>query len=117
MVIDAGDPNSKSAGSFFKNPVVDRDKLARLMASFEGMPYFEFGEKVKIAAAWLIENAGFYKGYALGNAGISLNHTLALINRGDATAAEIIVLKKRIQETVAAKFGIDLDPEPVFVGF
>lgn len=117
MVIDAGDPNSKSAGSFFKNPVVDRDRIMRLKESFEALPFFEFGDKAKIPAAWLIENAGFCKGYALGNVGISSNHTLALINRGDATAAEVIVLKKRIQKAVDAKFGIDLDPEPVFVGF
>jgi UDP-N-acetylmuramate dehydrogenase len=116
MVIDPADPNSKSAGSFFKNPVVERDKLDALRTRFPDMPGFEFGDKVKIPAAWLIEIAGFAKGYRLGNAGISMNHTLALINRGDATASEMIALKNLIQETVAAKFGIDLQPEPVFIG-
>ena len=117
MVIDANDPNSRSAGSFFKNPVVEMSKLEEIRASFERVPYFEFGEKVKIPAAWLIENAGFNKGFTMNNAGISTKHTLALINRGGATAVEMIALKKKIQETVAAKFGIDLQPEPVFIGF
>ncbi len=117
MVIDANDPNSKSAGSFFKNPVVEWDKLEQIRSSFERVPHFEFGDKVKIPAAWLIENAGFKKGFALGNAGISTNHTLALINRGGASADEMILLKERIQQTVSAKFGIELIPEPVFVGF
>lgn len=117
MVIDADDPNSKSAGSFFKNPILEIEKLKEIRAVFEYVPYFNFGEKIKIPAAWLIENAGFHKGFATNNVGISSNHTLALINRGDATAAEMIVLKESIQKTVAAKFGIDLQPEPVFVGF
>jgi UDP-N-acetylmuramate dehydrogenase len=65
----------------------------------------------------LIENAGFSKGYVLGNASISTNHTLAIINRGGATAAEIIELKNRVQEAVSARFGIGLQPEPIFVGF
>mgnify|MGYP001430210228 CR=1 FL=1 len=117
MVIDANDPNSRSAGSFFKNPVVEISKLEELKQTHEDVPHFAFGDKVKIPAAWLIENAGFHKGYALGNAGISSNHTLALINLGQATAAEIIGLKDKIQSAVAAKFDITLVPEPVFVGF
>lgn len=117
MVIDANDPNSRSAGSFFKNPVVEISKLEEIKQSHPNAPHFAFGDKVKIPAAWLIENAGFYKGYVLGNAGISINHTLALINRGNATAAEIIALKDMIQTAVAAKFGITLVPEPMFVGF
>jgi UDP-N-acetylmuramate dehydrogenase len=72
---------------------------------------------VKIPAAWLIEQAGFTKGSVWGRAGISVNHTLALINRGDASAAEIIALKDNIQAAVNDKFGIALEPEPVFVGF
>lgn len=117
MVIDARDPNSRSAGSFFKNPVVEVSKLEEIRQSHENVPYFAFGDKVKIPAAWLIENAGFHKGYKLGNAGISTNHTLALINREQATAAEIIALKGKIQTDVAARFGIEIVPEPVFVGF
>lgn len=117
MVIDDADPNSRSAGSFFKNPIVEISKFEEIKRVHEGVPHFEFGDKVKIPAAWLIENAGFHKGYVLGSAGISKNHTLAIINRGRATAAEIIDLKDNIQAAVAAKFGISLVPEPVFVGF
>jgi len=72
---------------------------------------------VKVPAAWLIENAGFSKGYALGAAGISTRHTLALINRGGATAAEILALAERISEAVEARFGIVLEREPVLLGF
>jgi UDP-N-acetylmuramate dehydrogenase len=71
---------------------------------------------VKIPAAWLIERSGFGKGYVMGNAGISTNHTLAIINRGGATAGEIVKLKNAIQKAVCEKFGIDLVPEPIFVG-
>ncbi len=117
MVIDHTDPNSRSAGSFFKNPIVSAERLAEIKATYERVPSFGYGEMFKIPAAWLIENCGFQKGYATGNAGISSNHTLALINRGGATAAEIIVLKERIQRSVAATFEIELCPEPVFVGF
>jgi UDP-N-acetylmuramate dehydrogenase len=118
MVINADDPNRRSAGSFFKNPVVDRwvvddiqDNLGEWVRQFP-----EPGTKVKIPAAWLIEHAGFYKGYVMGNAGISTNHTLAIINRGGASAAEIVALKDAIQLAVKAKFGLDLVPEPVFIG-
>ncbi len=117
MVIDPNDPNSKSVGSFFKNPVVDREKLDEIRLKFNAVPHFDFGEKVKIPAAWLIENAGFKKGFELGKAGISSNHTLALINRGGASATEILVLKEKIYRAVISKFGIYLEPEPVFVGF
>ena len=117
MVIDDADPNSRSAGSFFKNPVVEISKLEEIKQTHEDVPHFAFGDKVKIPAAWLIESAGFHKGYALAGAGISTNHTLALTNRGNATAAEIIALKDKIQSAVAAKFDITLVPEPVFVGF
>ena len=117
MVIDHDDPNSKSAGSFFKNPVVEKNKLEEIRTVRKNVPSFEFGDKVKIPAAWLIENAGFFKGSVFGNAGISSNHTLALINRGSASAEEIILLKNEIQKAVEAKFGITLQPEPVFVGF
>lgn len=117
MVIDESDPNSRSAGSFFKNPVVERSKLDEIAQYDASVPSFKFGEKVKIPAAWLIEQAGFAKGTALGNAGISTKHTLALINRGGATAGELIDLKNEIQRAVAERFGITLQPEPVFVGF
>ena len=117
MVIDHTDANSKSAGSFFKNPIVSGEKLEEIQTLCERVPSFELGKMFKIPAAWLIENAGFYKGFTIGKVGISSNHTLALINRSDATAVELIVLKEEIQQAVAAKFGIELRPEPVFVGF
>lgn len=117
MVIDAGDPNSRSAGSFFKNPVVTAEQLDDLRSRFPDAPSFVFGAGYKVPAAWLIENAGFCKGYRLGNAGISSNHTLAIINTGEATAADVIALKNVIQTKVLGEFGIALQPEPVFVGF
>lgn len=120
MVIDPADPNSRSAGSFFKNPIVERyvaDSIAEEM-ELDRIPHFAAGEGlVKIPAAWLIEQAGFQKGFALGNAGISANHSLAIINRGAATAAEIVALKDLVQKTVFDRFGISLQPEPIFVGF
>ena len=73
--------------------------------------------KIKIPAAWLIEQAGFGKGYRLGRTGISTKHSLALVNLGGATAAEIIELKESIQDAVAEKFKILLEPEPIFIGF
>ena len=118
MVIDSNDQNRHSAGSFFKNPVVDADVFDRVQALFdEQIPHFPVGRaQVKIPAAWLIEHAGFHKGFALGNAGISTRHTLAIINRGGATAAEIVSLKNTIQNAVLERSGIALVPEPVFVG-
>ena len=127
MLIAPGDPNCRSAGSFFKNPVVTSDtftsieeiaKGQNLIGAAEAVPSFPAGDgRVKVPAAWLIERAGFHKGYGRGRVGISSKHTLAIVNRGGATALEVIGLMKEIQERVAAKFGVPLTPEPVFVGF
>lgn len=120
MVVDPADPNSRSAGSFFKNPVVDTSVAESIAGKIgiDRVPQFPFGsELVKIPAAWLIERSGFSKGFNLGNAGISKNHSLAIVNRGGATAAEILALKELIQQTVLDKFGISLVPEPLFLGF
>ena len=117
MVIDPKDPNSRSAGSFFKNPLVDPSDLENLAMKFGNIPHFELGKRIKIPAAWLIENAGFKKGYTLGNVGISERHSLALVNRGNGTAKEILALKRQIQDAVFDRFGIELVPEPIFVGF
>lgn len=120
MVIDAADINSRSAGSFFKNPIVSTDFLAIMLSKepTENVPFFAVDtENVKIPAAWLIENAGFHKGFRLGNAGISANHSLAIVNLGTATAADVVNLKDVIQKAVRRRFGIDLEPEPVFLGF
>ena len=118
MVINPADPNSKSAGSFFKNPIVDSDKFRQLCQDFENVPSFPAsGSSVKIPAAWLIESAGFEKGSVRGRAGISSKHSLALINLGGATAADMISFMSEIQSAVMRKFGIQLEPEPIFVGF
>lgn len=118
MLIVEGDPDCRSAGSFFKNPIVAEEFLQNSAA--RGAPHFPAGPenagRVKIPAAWLIQQAGFPKGYALGNAGISSRHTLALINRGGATAHEILALAEQISNVVEARFGIRLEREPVLLG-
>jgi UDP-N-acetylmuramate dehydrogenase len=118
MLIVEGEPDCRSAGSFFKNPVVPQAKYDEVLAgATAAVPSFPAQRGfVKIPAAWLVEQAGFRKGYALGAAGISSRHTLALINRGGATAAEILALRDLIIATVEKRFGIQLEPEPVFVG-
>lgn len=123
MVINEGDPNSRSAGSFFKNPVITKEQFAETQkrAEFEGIeivPYFKADNgNVKIPAAWLIEKSGFHKGFEFGRAGLSTKHTLAIVNRGDATAEDILALKDFIQTKVKEKFDVELKPEPIFVGF
>ena len=72
---------------------------------------------IKLSAAWLIEQASFHKGYTRGPVGISSKHTLAIVNRGDATAADIVALKEEIQRRVEEVWGLHLEAEPVFVGF
>ena len=123
MVIDRSDPNSKSAGSFFKNPIVTKEKYAEVAKcaadhGIEMVPFFKAdADNLKIPAAWLIENSGFHKGFSRGNAGISSRHTLAIINRGGATARDILELKNEIQARVKEIFNVELKPEPIFVGF
>jgi UDP-N-acetylmuramate dehydrogenase len=118
MLLVEGDPDCRSAGSFFKNPVIGEEQAARV-AEISGNepPRYPVYGKVKVPAAWLIEQAGFPKGYSLGNAGISSRHTLALINRGGATAREVLALAERIRGEVRERFGISLETEPVLVGF
>ena len=119
MVLDSNDADSRSAGSFFKNPVVGRAEYERISAeSAKAVPHFEAGEgQVKLLAAWLIEQAGIGKGFALGPAAISSKHTLALVNRGGATAADIVRLKELVQQRVRERFGVELQQEPVMLGF
>jgi UDP-N-acetylmuramate dehydrogenase len=123
MLIVEGDPDCRSAGSFFKNPVVSIEQADKIAAtSTKELPRYPVGPghensaHVKLPAAWLIEQAGFTKGYALGPAAISSRHTLALINRGTATASDILALAAEIHFKVEQKFGIHLEPEPVFLG-
>ena len=122
MVISPGDPENRSAGSFFKNPVLTAaahaELLGRAAQRHLTVPsYPALAQQHKVSAAWLVENSGFKKGYSRGHVGISTKHALALVNRDGATAAEILALKEEIQERVALAWGIHLEPEPVFVGF
>jgi UDP-N-acetylmuramate dehydrogenase len=119
MVLDEEDADTRSAGSFFKNPVVSRAEYECIAAaSPTAVPHFEAGAaQVKLAAAWLIEQAGIGKGFALGPAAISGKHTLALVNRSGATAADILRLKELVQQRVRERFGVELQPEPVMLGF
>ena len=122
MLLVEGDPDCRSAGSFFKNPSVAQDVADRVraIAANAKVPLRVFPSLdglVKIPAAWLIEQAGFPKGYSLGAAGISSRHTLALINRGGAKAEEIVALAQKIAAAVEERFGIRLEIEPVIVGF
>jgi UDP-N-acetylmuramate dehydrogenase len=127
MVLSENDPDCRSAGSFFKNPILDQNSVSVLEAearaggllnAFESVPRFAAGPgKEKLSAAWLIEHAGFHKGYTHQNAGISNKHALALVNRGGSTARDILELMRMIQDRVQQAFGVELQPEPVFVGF
>ncbi|PYV47717.1 MAG: UDP-N-acetylmuramate dehydrogenase [Acidobacteria bacterium] len=122
MLITPGDPESQSAGSFFKNPVlttVQFDELARRARerNLQVPSYPALMQQKKISAAWLVENSGFAKGYVKGRAGISSKHALALVNCGGASASDILALKDEIQQRVEQLWGIKLEPEPVLVGF
>ena len=128
MVIDGGplaerDPDTRSAGSFFKNPIVPEQVYAALAASvapasvpsYPAPPLHGVAQR-KLPAAWLLEQAGFPKGYALGGAALSSKHTLALTNRsGHASAAEILALRDTLIDGVARRFGVILEPEPVLI--
>ncbi len=122
MLIVPGDEDARSAGSFFKNPIVPQAFFEELSARLESrglqLPSYPTRDGFrKLPAAWLVEQAGFSKGYGKGAAGISRRHALAIVNRGGATAADIIALKDEIQAGVLNEFGIELQPEPVLVGF
>jgi UDP-N-acetylmuramate dehydrogenase len=122
MLIVSGDEDSHSVGSFFKNPIVSRTTFEELSARLASrglqLPSYPSANGFrKLPAAWLVEHAGFAKGYRKGRVGISRRHALAIINCGGAGAAEIIALKDEIQARVMDIFGIKIDPEPVFVGF
>ena len=128
MVLDPADPDTRSAGSFFTNPVLDPAAFAaleRVVAATFGpgvqVPRFPAGPgRVKVPAAWLIERAGFAKGYPGGAAPdgprISAKHTLALVNPGGATTAGLLALAREIADGVRKAFGVDLAAEPVLVG-
>jgi UDP-N-acetylmuramate dehydrogenase len=122
MLIVPGDDDCRSAGSFFKNPVLSETQFKELAdrAAAKGLEipsYPALDAQHKISAAWLVEHSGFAKGYGMGPAGISKKHALALINRGDANANDIVMLKDEIRHGVREAWGILLEPEPVFLGF
>jgi UDP-N-acetylmuramate dehydrogenase len=127
MVLDAGDPDTRSAGSFFTNPVVSpadfavvEEKARQACGPGTPVPHFPAGDgQVKIPAAWLIERAGFGKGHrgpGTPAARISSKHTLALVNPGNATTAALLALAREIRDGVRAAFGVTLVIEPVLVG-
>jgi len=124
MLLVNDDEDCRSAGSFFKNPIVSKDEaqrveaLAKQRVPGKTLPQYPAGDRqVKLAAAWLVEQSGFNKGYTLGPVGISRKHTLAIVNRGGAKAADIVALRNEVQKKVFDAWGISLQPEPVFVGF
>jgi UDP-N-acetylmuramate dehydrogenase len=122
MLITPGDEDCRSAGSFFKNPMLSPqqydDLAARAKAKGLQIPsYPALDAQRKVSAAWLVEYSGFSKGYRSGRVGISRKHSLAIVNRGEATADDILALKDHIQQRVEELWGIHLKPEPVFVGF
>ena len=123
MVLNPGDPDTRSAGSFFTNPVITEADLARVEAAASArgagpVPRFPAGDGlVKVPAAWLIEQAGFGKGYgAPSPARVSSKHVLALVNMGDATAGDLLALARDIVGGVHAAYGVTLTPEPILVG-
>ena len=131
MLLMEGDPDCRSAGSFFKNPIMTEaqfDKLRSIAgpevprypvgsAGGSSAPSGEGVGRIKTAAAWLIEQAGFSKGYSVGPVGLSTKHTLALVNRGGATAEDVLRLAREIHHRVQDRFGVSLLMEPVLLGF
>ncbi len=121
MVLAEGDPDTQSAGSYFKNPIVPEAQVERVAAAAgvapKAMPVYPAAEGLrKLSAAWLVERAGFPKGCRLGMAGVSTKHSLALTNRGGASCADVLRLEERIRDGVLERFGVRLEREPVLVG-
>lgn len=127
MVLDAGDPNRHSVGSFFVNPVlaaqeaeavVNRAVAAGVARDPSEVPRFEAGPgRVKLAAGWLVERAGFPRGTRRGPVEVSSRHALALVHHGGGTTADLLALAREVRAAVNERFGVVLRPEPVFLGF
>ena len=122
MVWDAADRDTYSTGSFFTNPIVPAEVAARLP---EGAPRYPGGADglTKLSAAWLIDQAGYAKGFGLepdsvsgGRASLSTKHTLAITNRGSASAADLLAIAREVRRGVVERFGIELHPEPLLIG-
>lgn len=124
MVIDPSDPNRRSAGSFFTNPIVEpalateveQRARARGLLDDRDLPAWPVGDRIKLAAGWLIEAAGFRKGMRRGAVGISTAHALALVHHGGGTTADLLGLAREIRDGVLDAFGVELRPEPVMLG-
>jgi len=122
MVIDAADPNSRSVGSFFMNPVVTRESFLEIQQQWskrgnpDGVPSFPEEDGVKIPAAWLVEKSGFQRGFRRGGVGISANHALALVNYS-GTTSELLSLAEEIRATVNRQFSILLQIEPSIISY
>ncbi len=119
MVLDEQDHDTWSAGSFFTNPVVATEVFDRIQAGFAGrVPNYPAPDGVKLAAGWLVEQAGFGKGFPGQGAAATLStkHALALTNRGGATSADVLALARTVRDGVRERFGIDLTPEPILLG-
>jgi len=118
MVLDAGDHDTWSVGSFFTNPVVSDDQFAAVRTqSAVAVPHYPADAGVKLAAGWLVEQAGFGKGFpGSGPCRLSTKHALALTNRGGARTADVLALARTVRDGVLAAFGVTLVPEPVLVG-
>ncbi|HET9932658.1 MAG TPA: UDP-N-acetylenolpyruvoylglucosamine reductase, partial [Polyangiaceae bacterium] len=118
MVLESDDPNSRSCGSFYLNPIVSRERADALerALSVETMPRFPQPDgNVKLSAAWLIERSGLRKGQTHGNVGISTKHALALVCHDGASSAELLAFSRHVQEVVRSRTGIELCPEPQFL--
>lgn len=124
MVLDSADHDTWSVGSFFTNPVVSPEVYERLADRVQGpVPHYPAPDGIKLAAGWLVERAGFGRGYPEPDPGgpqapcrLSTKHALALTNRGGATAGDVIALARTVRDGVRAVFGITLEPEPVLLG-
>ena len=121
MLLTPGDPDCRSVGSFFKNPVLSVQQFEELKqraaARSVAMPSYPAGDgQTKVSAAWLVEHSGFGKGFERGRVGLSSKHALAIVNRGGATAAEVVAFKDEIQRGVVEQWGVALEAEPVIVG-
>jgi UDP-N-acetylmuramate dehydrogenase len=119
MVLNPEDPDARSVGSFFVNPVVAPEALAAIQEAVgdeTAVPHWPMPDgRVKLSAAWLIEHAGLPRGYGRGAVGLSRRHALAIVNRGNAAARDVVDLAREVREKVYDRFGILLTPEPVFV--
>lgn len=117
MVLEAADHDTWSVGSFFTNPVVPAELFEHLQSAAAGpVPHYPASGGVKLAAAWLVENAGFGRGFGDGPCRLSTKHSLALTNRGGARTADVLALARTVRDGVRDVFGVTLEPEPVLVG-